>query len=288
MKRKLLFLLSILLVVSGLFLLVRVIFSFQNVERGALQVTATIKSRVFLNGKLIGETQLCKCNQNDTLATGNYELRIEPEDTNYAAFTTRIDINGGVLTAVDRTFLPGSLASAYSLTLEKTDKAKPELLITSVPDGAMVTIDSVPSGVTPFKTDTLSSSEHELEIQKQGFAKKTIRIRTVDKHKLLVNAQLGTEGGDQSLQITPSATPTPIAGVTLTPTPTTKNTVTILDTPNGFLRVRSGAGTTFSEVTKVKPGETYQLLDEKSGWYQIQVDSNTKGWISSQYAKKSE
>lgn len=284
MKRKLLFGLSIILVASGLFLFVRVLFSFKNVEKGALQVTANIKSKVYLNGNLIGETQLCKCNQNDTLQAGEYDVRIEPQDTTYAAYTTRIRINGGVLTAVDRTFLPGSLASSYVLTLEKSQNQKGELIVTSIPEGAMVTIDSVASGATPFTTDKLSVSEHELEIQKQGFAKKTIRIRTVEGHKLIVNATLGTEGNGDEVLSTPTPSTTPSENIT--PSPTTKETVTILDTPNGFLRVRSGAGTTFSEVTRVDSGKTFDLLQEGDGWYEIQVDTNTTGWISTQFAEK--
>lgn len=285
MKRKLLFILSVLLVISGLFLLTKVLFSFKHIEKGALQVTANIKSKVYLNGKYIGETQLCKCDQSETIPSGDYEIRIEPEDTSFSAFTTRAAINGGVLTAVDRTFLPGSLANSYTLTLDKSSSSKPELTITTIPDGAMVTIDSEEKGVTPFTTSDLSASEHELELQKTGFSKKTIRIKSVGGYKLIVNAQLGTEGtGDENIGPT-NAPPT----TSITPTPSTavaQSTVTILDTPNGFLRVRSGAGTTFSEVGRVKPKETYDFLEEKNGWYQIQLDDKTTGWISSTYAKK--
>lgn len=284
MKRKLLFGLSILLVASGLFLFVRVLFSFKNVEKGALQVTANIKSKVYLNGTLIGDTQLCKCNQNDTIQAGEYDIRIEPHDTTYTAYTARVRINGGVLTAIDRTFLPGSLASSYVLTLEKSQSQKGELIVTTIPEGAMVTIDSVASGATPFTTDKLSISEHELEIQKQGFAKKTIRIRTVEGHKLIVNATLGTEGDGEEIATSPTPSANPTA--TITPTPGAKGTVTILNTPNGFLRVRSGAGTTFSEVTRVDSGKTFDLLAEEEGWYQIQVDSEISGWVSSQFAEK--
>lgn len=285
MKRKLLLGLSIILVASGLFLLAFIVFSFKNAGKGALQVTANIKSKVFLDGKYIGDTQLCKCDQNQTIATGNYELRIEPTDTTYPAYTARIKINGGVLTAVDRTFLPSSLASAYILTLEKSNLTKPELIITTIPDGAMVTIDSVPLGATPYKSDSLSSSEHEIEIQKQGFAKKTIRIKTVDGHKLTVKAQLGTEGSEEELL---QPTKAVVKQDTKTqPTPTvTAAKITVLDTPNGFLRVRSGPGTSNSEVGRVKPGEIYDVLKEDSGWYQITLSDKTEGWVSSQFASK--
>lgn len=283
MKRRIFFLIAVLLVASGLFLLVRVIYSFRDVGKGGLQVTSNVKGKVLLNGELIGEIPVRKLSQQDTLPVGNYELRIEPEETSLAAYTVRIKINSGVLTAVDKTFLPGSLGSAYVLTLEKSSSPKPQLEITSIPDGALVTIDSVALGTTPYKTDTLSASEHEIEVQKEGFAKKTIRIRAVDKHILVVNAVLGTGDADT----TPLTTPTGIQPtVSISPTQAIVSKITILQTPNGFLRVRSGAGTSFSEVARIKPGETYDLIMEQAGWYQIKIDETTSGWISSQFSRK--
>lgn len=283
MKRKLLFILAIILVASGLFLLTRVIYTFKDVGRGGLQVTANVEGRVLLNGESIGEIPVRKLNQQDTIPVGNYELRIEPKDTTLAAFTTRIRINSGVLTAVDKTFLPGSLGSAYTLTLEKSSNPKPQIEITSIPDTALITIDSVPSGATPFKSESLSASEHEIELQKEGFSKKTIRVRIVEGHVLVVSATLGT--GDIGTVENQNVEITPTTSVEISPTPA-NTTLTISSTPNGFLRVRSGPGTSFSEVARVKPGESYTLTDEQTGWYQIQVDPNTVGWISSQFAKK--
>lgn len=286
MKRRLLLALSIILVASGLFLLVRVIYSFKDVEKGGLQVTANVKGRVLLDNKYIGDIPVRKINQTDTVPARSYELRIEPEDKTLSFYTARVRINGGVLTAVDKTFLPGSLGSSYILTLEKSSNLKPEIEITTIPDGALVTIDSIPLGATPFKTDSLSASEHEVEIQKEGFAKKTVRVRTVEKHILIISATLGTGDIGTIPQITPTATPSTTGTPAISPTASVKEKVTILSTPNGFLRVRSGAGTAFAEVGRVKPDETYDILSEKSGWYQIQIDAATTGWVSSQFAKK--
>lgn len=287
MKRKLLLACAILLVASGLFLLVRVIYTFKDVGKGGLQVTANIKGKVMLDGKYIGDIPV-KLDQKDTIPVGTYEVRVEPEDTTLSAFTVRARINGGVLTAIDKTFLPGSLGSSYTLTLEQSSLPKPQIEITTIPDGALITIDSVAVGTSPYKSDALSPSEHEVEIQKEGFAKKTVRIRTVEKHTLVLNASLGT--GD--IGTIPEATQAPIQGSPIstspTPSPTdaVKATITILSTPNGFLRVRSGAGTSFSEVARVKPGETYDYIGELSNWYEIRIDETTTGWITNQYAKK--
>ena len=143
-------------------------------------------------------------------------------------------------------------------------------------------------GTSPYKSDALSASEHEVEIQKEGFAKKTVRIRTVEKHTLVLNASLGT--GD--IGTIPEATSAPVQGTPISTTPSpspteeVKTTVTILSTPNGFLRVRSGAGTSFGEVARIKPGETYDYIGELSNWYEIRLNETTTGWITNQYAKK--
>jgi len=280
MKRKLLLGLSIILVASGLFLLVRVIYSFRDIEKGGLQVTANVHGRVLLDGKVIGEIPVRKTSPSDTIPVGNYELRIEPEDITLSSYTARIRVNGGVLTAIDKTFLPGSLGSAYTLTLEKTQSQKPKIDITSVPSGALVTIDSVAVGATPYSSDSLSASEHEIEIQKEGFAKKTIRVKTVERHTLVVSAALGT-GDIGTVQLPPAVSPSP--STTTSPTPASATTITILKTPNGFLRVRGGPSTSFGEVARVRPGETYTIITQENGWYQIQAEG-VNGWISSQFA----
>lgn len=62
--------------------------------------------------------------------------------------------------------------------------------------------------------------------------------------------------------------------------------VLILDTPNGFLNVRSGPGTNNKIVTKVDPGKTFTLVKEEGDWYKIIYEASKTGWISAQFAKK--
>lgn len=64
--------------------------------------------------------------------------------------------------------------------------------------------------------------------------------------------------------------------------------VRILPTGVGFLRVRSGASTAFTEITKVDPGDEFPLLEEKGNWYRIMLDDGREGWIISSYAQKVE
>lgn len=241
-----------------------------------------------LNGKAKGVTPVCLCPENNsTIASGQYEITVTPDDKSFSPFVTKVNVEPGVLTVVDRTFLPGSLASSSVITLEKTNTSEPQLFVDTLPQGAMVLVDGNPAGVTPFSSQKITASEHEIQIQRQGFAKKTLRIRTVASYKLIINAVLGTasdsDSGDTTQTPDDSTSPTP------TPTPTTPaETVTILQTPTGFLRVRSEASLSGTEIGRVNPGETYPLLSEQNGWFEIQLsDGKTTGWVSSDYAQKS-
>jgi type IV pilus assembly protein PilM len=62
--------------------------------------------------------------------------------------------------------------------------------------------------------------------------------------------------------------------------------VTVRDTPTGWLRVREGPATTNLEIAKIYPGEKYEVLEEKQGWYKIQLKDEKEGWASATYIKK--
>lgn len=288
MIKKLLFLFAVILITSGLFLFVKVLDSFRVPGKGALQIKTNVKSKVFLNGTEIGIAPLCKCSENETITAGTYDLRIEPEDASLSAFSTKVSINGGVLTAVERTFLPGAYASASILTLEKNNSKESELIITTLPNQAIITIDSIAKGVAPFKTNDLSISEHELKIGKEGFLEKTMQIKMIENHKLIIEIYLGTQGAHEELEqengkIKEEAKDT--EDEDLKTIDNVKKVVTISQTPNGFLRVRNGPGTNFSEITRVNSSDTFDVISEESGWIEIQVNDDTSGFVSNQFAK---
>ncbi|MEK7660191.1 MAG: pilus assembly protein PilM [Patescibacteria group bacterium] len=86
----------------------------------------------------------------------------------------------------------------------------------------------------------------------------------------------GEENENQVGTTTGSALPT---------TPSASEMVKILQTPTGWLNVRSGPGTTYAQVTRVNPGESYPLLEEKGDWYHIRIGQQ-EGWIARQYAER--
>lgn len=248
--------------------------------KGALQVTANPKSEVFLNGKLIGQTPLCKCEAKDMLEVSEYTIRLVPQEGIFPPFEGKITINPSLLSVVDRKFDVGASSEGSIITLTKLDNSKQtQLLIVSFPDKSEVLLDQSPMGQTPLLLKDITASDHEIKLVKKGYKEKVVRIRTVLGFKLVATIYLGVS--PQSQESTPLASPS----ASPTPTPLLPQ-VEILQTPTGFLRVRTEANVGSKEVGRVNPSETFDLVEQTSGWYKIRLNDGTTGWISSQYARK--
>jgi Bacterial SH3 domain/PEGA domain len=279
--RKLLFIFVPIILAVAIFAVIFLLIT-RNSATGALQVTSAPISKVYIDGKLIGQTPLCKCQQNDMISSGSHDLRLVPTEGNFDPFEEKITVTPSVLTVVDRTFGPGASSQGSIISLSPIqDKKSAQLLVISFPDNAAVSLDSNPSGKTPLLLQNVTPSDHDIKVTKDGYKDKSIRIRTVSGYKLEVLVYLGVNLTTATASALPTATPS------ASPSPTASVTITILDTPTGFLRVRSAPSLGGSEIGQVKPGDKFQLLNEQSGWYQIKIQSGQTGWVSSQYAQKS-
>lgn len=246
----------------------------KNLGKGALQVTSEPVSRVYLNGKAVGQTPLCRCELKDMLDVGSYSIRLVPMEGNFAPFEQKIPISAKVLTVVDRSFGEGGESSGSIISLEKlSDKNDISLSVVSFPPAAKLLLDSGQIGLTPVKTSDLTESDHEIKLTKEGYKDKLIRIRTVKGYQLNTLVFLGAN----PIQASPSAIASPVPSITK---------ILILDTPTGFLRVRKEPSIASEQIGQVLPGEKYDLLEEQSGWFKIKLKDQSSGWVSSQYSQK--
>lgn len=276
MKKVVLFIAPLLLATIVFF---GVIFFFDTTSgKGALQVTSTPTASVYLDGKKIGNTPFCRCELEDLIKTGEYAIRIIPNEGNFKPFEEKITINRSTLAVVDKEFLEGLQGSSSTVTLSPiSNKKDSELLVVSLPSSSNIFLDNNAVGATPLLLSHITASDHNLSITKDGYKDKTIGIRTVQGYKLTALISLGVN----PITSSPSAQPQ----TTAFPTPPT-NKVVIIDTPTGFLRVRTASSTASLEIDRVLPGENYEVIDEKNGWFEIKLKGGRTGWISSQYAKK--
>ncbi len=277
--RKILFVVVCFLIAVLIFSLVVYLLG-QRPEKGALQITSSPKAQVYINGKLFGETPLCLCVAKDMLGTGEYTIRLVPKEGSFEPFQRKITISPKVLTVVDRSFSQTALSQASIITLSKIEDSKDaQISVISFPADSQVYLDSDLVGQSPVLLKNITESDHEIKVVRQGYKDKIVRIRTVLGYKLEAVVYLGIDPqvatSSATLISSPSATPS-----------TGKKTVTILDTPTGFLRVRENPSVGSIEAGRVNPDEVFDLLDEQTGWYKIKLKSGVEGWISAQYAKK--
>lgn len=290
MKRFLLFMFP--LVIAGVAFGVFLFFLTKNgINKGALQVTSTPKSKVYLNGVLLGETPMCKCDINAMLPTGDYTIRLEPEvGKDNQAFEQKITLNKATLTVVDRSFSGSTNSGGSVISLSKlSNDADGEFFFTSFPDTASVILDKSVVGETPLVLKNITTGDHDVTFQKNGYKEKTIKIHSVKGYRLTAITFLGVDLADSLLfPVSSSSASTQVGQITVTPTLTPKlgKQVVVLDTPTGFLRVRANPSLGASSSAEVKPGETYGMLDQKNGWTQITLSNGQTGWVSSQYVKQ--
>jgi len=274
-----------------------------STQKAALQVVTTPTASVFINGKLVGKTPYT----DRELNPGEVTLKLIPESTavSLASWEGRLKLVGGVMSVVSREFAESEEnASGAILTLEPaSDKKTASLAVVTTPDGATVTVDGENRGFSPLVLDRVTEGEHQITLSLTDYRENSLKAKAINGFKLIVNSQLAKETATLSGTPTPlptgktKGTPTPTPRISATPTPKVSVTprptvaitgasVKIKDTPTGWLRVRAEASSSSTELAKVYPGETYPLLEEKNGWYQITYAENKTGWISGQYAEK--
>jgi hypothetical protein len=281
MKRTFFIIFPSLILALILFLIYQLFFN-KNTGKGALQVTASPESKLYLNGKFIGQTPFPKSEGQNIFASGDYSLRIIPNDTNYQAYEEKITITRSTLTVVDRKFGESGVGEGSVISLVPLPNQKEiQLLVLSFPEKASVFVDSNMVGTTPLLLKDLTQSDHKLKIKADGYREKLIPIRTPEGYKLQVVAYLGID-----TDIAPTPT---IASPSATPTPTgIAKKIIIRKTPTGYLRVHVDATISGAEIGRVSPGEVYTVVDEKKDWFAITLSDGKTGWISSDYAKVQE
>jgi hypothetical protein len=262
------------------------IFVFGDLGKGALQVTSKPFSKVYLNNTYIGTTPLCRCEATSMIRSGDYTLKLIPIDGKTKEFQDKISITKGVLTVVDRKFGASAASEGSVISLEALpDKKSSELLVVTFPDKADVYLDGNYQGKSPYREESVTDSDHALRIKKDGYKDKNVRVRTPAGFKLIAVVYLGLLDEIASPTKSPLASPSS----SLTPTPISfakLGKVRILETPNGFLRVRSEPSLTAIEVARVTTGDLFDILEESTGWYKIKPLSGEIGWVSADYVSK--
>ena len=117
----------------------------KSYNKGALNIDASMKAGVYLNGKKVGETPTTL---NDLLE-GEYELRLDIPD--YQSWTAKVKVKAAETIKINHIFpTPGSLSVFTN-------------------PWAIIFIDGNEQGTTPIIIDKIPEGEHLLEIRREGY-----------------------------------------------------------------------------------------------------------------------
>lgn len=262
----------IILVGTGFFLA-----GYFSPKPGGLRVETNLKASVFVDGTLVGETPF-----RGSYKAGPVLLRLFPKGSgdSLIPFETSINLVSGIETVVGRNFGTSEASSSgYVISFDKTGGQTAGLIVISQPDNAQVQIDGVSRGFSPYRSTAIAPAKHTITIKSPGYSDLTITVNTIIGYRLTFYGKLAS--GD------PGQVPNQ------EPQKTEVKTVTISDTPTGYLRVRTAAGQNGEEIAQVKPGDEFAYLgtDTATGWLEIQYEASKSGlpngitgWVSGQYA----
>jgi len=233
------------------------------------------QAAVLINGQQMGRS-----NFEITRAQGEVVIKLIPEsfDKPLVPFETKVNLVSGVKTVIRRNFGESQETSSGSvISFEKIGGQEVSMSIISTPDASQVKIDGQVRGFTPYKSSAISQGSHTISLSAQGYKDESIDVKTYEGYKLTAEFKLAPN--------TEQASPTPTSEPK-----EEKPQVKILSTPTGFLRVRNEPSASAKEIGQVDPGETFEILeeDEKTGWYKIEYEEGQEGWVSNQYASKTE
>jgi len=245
-------------------------------QKAGLEISSYPQAKVFLDDEDLGTTPFKKTD----IKPGELTLRLVPQDPSLTEWSRKLILNRGTTTIVSYEFSAVlDKDSSQLLYFEKSSKKdEASLIITSRPDGASISIDGQMKGITPLPLENLPEQDTQIMLSFPGYQTEEILARPIKSFRLVAEVKLAHDdlpASDLSGQDSASASAT-----------TTSEQIEILDTPTGWLRVRSGPATTASETAKIDPGDIFPFLGEENDWYQIELEDGSKGWISGRYAKK--
>lgn len=237
-------------------------------QYGVLEVKTSQELIVVINGQQVGRTPVKK---KLTPQQATVQL-LSVEDGQEPVWEGQVAVGHGTISLVRRNFTEDWQSSwGETLTFSSIPAKKAGAFsVTSYPTEAVVIFDGESKGYTPLLLEGLAPGQHNLELIKDGYENVVLGVNISSGYQLNAAVKLPALTEQESPAVTP--TPTPI-----------QPQVVIGETPTGWLRVRSGAGTGFEEIARVQPGEKYPQLDENNGWLKIQLEEES-GWVSGQYA----
>lgn len=294
-----------LLLVTGLFLAGCQNLLDYKAKAGLQVITDDIPSSVFLDGQYLNSTPLIA----KDLKPGQYTIRIQPNDALLVPYETTLELKKGLLTVItwkpsDRPEMSGGVI--YEME-ELPDKSKSEVSITTIPEGAIVTLEGKQKDFTPVIYTDVTPGNQGFEVTLPSYETQSHTLFVQPGYRMLVSVKLAklqpivTTEPDTSIQpgtetATASAEPVSKDQVTSLSAELTKVEYTkVKITPTGLieegkevLRVRDAASPTANEIGSIEVGKTLPYTGTTyNSWHEVEFNG-AKGWVSATYSELQE
>ncbi len=293
MRGKLSLLLILVLLFIG-FVAVRFFILDKQNEYGKIKIISSPTASVFINSTFIGKTPF-----EDKYKVGDYLLKLIPETTatDTASWNGKVSVYKNSLTYVNRELGSSDIASAGEIFTTTKMAKKPsnsdtgEIYVETEPQGAIITLDSDEKGVAPALMENVLRGDHEVSVFMPGFFRRTQKINVDPGYRVSAIFKLAIDQSSSFAKEPDDKTKT----ASVSGSVTNKTYIKIKTNDQGWLRVRVDGSIGASESAKVKPGERYELMEEKTGWYKIKFNGSQiglvegsfdEGWVSSEYSSK--
>ena len=289
MKKKLLFLLLI-CVLFIIVVCVRFFILKSAVKEGQLKIITSPAANVLINNQTKGKSPY-----EISLPEGEYLIKLIPDSTEAsesASWSGKVKIFHNTLTYVNRELgIDDISSSGVIFSVKKMDKKTSkkntgEVEVASEPDGAVISLDNEEQGISPLVLSEVEAGDHELSVFSPGFFRRSQKIRIEAGYRVMAEFKLSVDPTHKKVEKKDPETIQKEEEASKSAEVQEKFIVTIRPTETGWLRVRSEPTLGASESAKINPGNTFEVLESKNGWYKIEFEKGKFGWISSNYAEK--
>ena len=306
MKKKILYIVVLLVVLIAGGLIYDYVIK-QRSNSGRVKIVSSPSAGVFIDNVAVGKTPF-----EQKMDAGTYVVKLIPEGVaeDTVSWQGEVTVHKNSLTYINRELGSADLTSAgeiftvLRMQTKPSDKNVGEIKVETEPPGAIVYLNNDEKGVSPMVLQDVPKGDHEISVFLPGFFRRTSKVNVDGGYSTITDFKLALDQTQKSIEeiqrekakaeqqkAREASESAQVAGESTASAQTAEidgDAVTILDTPTGWLRVRSAASVDSEEVTRINPDEVYELLEEDGDWYKIKIDDDTEGWIASEYAEKKE